>query len=64
MTSGNRDRGSLPAPVPAPPAGTADSDADPADLQVPAGAVVVPAVPGIPCPVTLPPVILSSAGQT
>jgi SRSO17 transposase len=59
MTSGSLDSSPLPAPEPA--VGTAGSDAGAAELQIPAGAIIVPAVPGLPCPDTLPPVIMSPA---
>ena len=47
------------APKPAPAADTAGGQVTSDDLQIPAGAAVVPAVPGLPCPVGLPPVPLS-----
>jgi SRSO17 transposase len=59
MTSGNRDASPLPDPGPVPAI-----DRDDTDLRIPAGAAIVPAVAGLPCPATLPPVILSSAETT
>jgi SRSO17 transposase len=52
-----------PAPEPesAPAAGAGGNRTIDTDLRLPAGAVVMPPVPGLPCPADLPPVLLSAA---
>lgn len=64
VTSGNRDSSPAPAPEAAPVPASASTDADAADLRIPAGATIVPPLPGLPCPAALPPVILSPAETT
>jgi hypothetical protein len=61
MTGGNSDGPLRPATEPVPRAAAGDDRVADADLRVPPGGTVIPAVPGLPCPVTIPPVVLSSA---
>jgi SRSO17 transposase len=58
MTRENSDDDSRPALAPEPARAGAGHVTD-ADLQIPAGAAIVPAVPGLSCPADLPPVLLS-----
>jgi SRSO17 transposase len=59
LTSHNDDPVPVPVPEPAPAANPGDGHVARADLRIHPGAVVVPAVPGLPCPAGLPPVGLS-----
>jgi hypothetical protein len=64
LTGGNGNNGPAPAAEPAPAADPGDDRDTDTDLQVYPGATVVPAVGGLPCPVTIPPVLLSAAETT
>ena len=61
LTREKENRSPLPAAEPAPAADTGDDHVASTDLLIHPGATVVPAIPGLPCPVTIPPVILSAA---
>ena len=61
LTRDNKEESTFPAPEPASVAGTGDDRVTSDGLQVRPGAVVVPAAPGLPCPIDLPPVELSDA---
>jgi hypothetical protein len=61
LTGENGNGDPVPVPEPAPAANAGDDDVNSDDLQVRPGAVVVPTVPGLPCPAGLPPGGLSDA---
>lgn len=61
LASGSSGEAPPPVPEPAPARSCEDVRASSPDLQVHPGAVVVPAVPRLPCPDRIPPVILSDA---
>ena len=64
LTRENEGGSPLPAAGPAPAAENADDRVNDADLRIHPGATVVPPAGGLPCPVTIPPVILSPAETT
>ncbi len=64
ITSGDKDGNPLPATKHAPAAENTDDHDTGTGLLVHPGATVVPATGGLPCPVTIPPVLLSPAETT